>query len=293
MWDMPKITVITACRNASSTIEQTIRSVLDQNYPNLEYVIIDGASTDSTMDIVRGYGDRLSTVVSEPDGGIYDAFNKGIRLASGDIIGILNADDFYAPWALESIAGASQSHSDCDAFFGKLVVIEEEIKRWKVYPLGTPDALFDHVSVSHPTVFVRRGTYERHGVFDDAYKIAGDWDFLLRLYTNGAIFCPVDESLTAFRTSGISGLLTGRQLMENRMIYSKYLGGRAAAGKITKMYLKYYGRLFMKMSHTYGLYAKFRDSRVLPVEHSGEYSEENVGAMWGALKSNDVQKIMR
>ncbi|MDR2780747.1 MAG: glycosyltransferase, partial [Synergistaceae bacterium] len=91
---MPKITVITACLDASGTIEQTIRSVLDQGYPNLEYIIIDGGSTDGTLDIVGKYRERISAVVSESDNGIYDAFNKGVKLATGDLIGILNADDF-------------------------------------------------------------------------------------------------------------------------------------------------------------------------------------------------------
>jgi glycosyltransferase involved in cell wall biosynthesis len=280
----PKITVITACLNASRTIEQTIRSVLDQEYPNLEYIIIDGGSEDGTLDIVEKYRERISIFVSEPDNGIYDAFNKGIRLATGDLIGILNADDFYAPWAFKRAAEAYESRHDCDVFFGKLVVIDEETKRWKVYSLGAPEDLVDHVSVPHPAVFAPRKTYERWGSFDDSYKIAGDWDFLLRLYTGEASFCPVDDVFTAFRVSGVSSLLSSRQLMENRLVYLKYLDRSAALKKISKMYLKYYGRLFMKISHTYEIYAKFRDSRILSVEREGEYSNENADSVWSILQ---------
>ena len=102
----PKITIITACLNAARTVEATIRSVLDQNYPNLEYIIIDGVSTDGTLEIVDKYEDKITKIVSEPDKGIYDAFNKGISLATGDLIGILNADDFYAPWTMTTIQKA-------------------------------------------------------------------------------------------------------------------------------------------------------------------------------------------
>jgi glycosyltransferase involved in cell wall biosynthesis len=278
----PKITIITVCFNASRTVEQTLRSVLDQGFPGLEYIIIDGGSTDGTLDIVERYRDSLSVVVSEPDNGIYDAFNKGIRLATGELIGILNADDFYSPWALEKVAKAYAAHRECDVFFGKIAAIDEENQRWIVYSLASERWLSDRMCLSHPAVFVPKSAYGKYGLFDESYKIAGDWDFLLRLYKAGARFCPVDEVLTAFRMSGVSSDLSPRQIREKRKVFKNNLDKSEAFRKILKMQLKYYGRWFMKATGTYRLYAAYRDSVILNVEYSGEYGD-NADSIWDVI----------
>jgi len=266
-----KISIITACLNAERTLEQTINSVLDQNYPHLEYIVVDGCSSDGTLGIIERYRSKLSNVVSEPDNGIYDAFNKGIRIASGDVIGILNADDFYMPWTLETVARAYGDYPESDVFYGKVAVIDEEKGCWKVYPLDSPNALIDRMSISHPAIFLPSRTYERWGLFDSTYKIAGDWDYMLRLFLNRAVFTPVDEVLAAFRLSGVSSILSRRLFEENSMVYRRHLGESAARRKIIKMYAKYFARSVMKVTGTYGIYASYRDRRIFSVQQSGEY----------------------
>jgi glycosyltransferase involved in cell wall biosynthesis len=285
----PKITVITACVNASRTIEQTLRSVLDQGYPNLEYIIIDGGSEDGTLEIVERYGTHLAAAISEPDNGVYDAFNKGLALATGDLIGILNADDFYAPWTFERVAEVYASHPEYDVFFGKVAVIDEGKKRWKVYSIGSERGLVDSMSTPHPAVFLPGRTYGKWGFFDDSYKVAGDWDYVLGLYMDGASFYPINEVLTAFRDSGVSSLLSPRQLHENRLVYFKYLDRTAALGRVAKMYLKYYGRRFLRISRTYDIYAAYRDRNLLNVEFSGEYGG-NAETMWKSVDTRSVRR---
>jgi hypothetical protein len=139
------------------------------------------------------------------------------------------------------------------------------------------------MSTPHPTVFLPRRTYDKWGFYDDSYRVAGDWDYVLGLYMNGASFYPVNEVLTAFRDSGVSSLLSPRQLYENRLVYFKYLGRAAALGKVAKMYLKYNGRRFLQISGTYGIYAAYRDSELLNLELSGEYGGD-AAAMWESVE---------
>jgi glycosyltransferase involved in cell wall biosynthesis len=284
--NMPRITVITACLNAARTIEQAVRSVLDQEYPNLEYIIIDGGSTDGTLDIIDKYRGCLSIVVSEPDNGIYDAFNKGIRRATGDLIGILNADDFYAPWTLSAVSRVYAEHPAHDVYFGKVILINIKKKRWILCPLGEPQNLtyrMDEMSPSHPAIFVPKKTYDKYGVYDVRYRITGDWDYFLGLFLKGASFCPIDEALTAFRASGISSHISDRHLLENQWVYSKYFNKFEAFKRNTKMYLKHHILLFMKKMRIYDIYIKFRERNVIFVEHEGKYDNDDVDSMWNAL----------
>jgi len=278
-----KISIITACLNAERTLEQTIGSVLAQNYPNLEYIVIDGCSSDGTLGIIEKYRNKLSYVVSEPDNGIYDAFNKGIRIASGDVIGILNADDFYAPWTLEAVARTYGDVPSCDVLYGKVAVIDETESDWKVYPIGSPNDLTDRMSLSHPAIFLPGRTYGRWGLFDSTYKITGDWDYMLRLFSDGATFTPIDEVLTAFRFSGVSSFMSRRHLKENRLVYERRLDWWMARRKILKMYAKYLARRVMKATGMYGTYASCRDRHIFRVERSGEYCGD-ASRMWETLR---------
>ena len=270
-----KITIITVSLNAVQTIEQTIRSVLDQSYPNLEYIIIDGGSTDGTLEIIDNYRKNLALVISERDDGIYSAFNKGLRRASGDLIGILNADDLYAPWTLNTIAETYTSHPDYDIFYGKVVVLDENRCRWTVYPLGDPCQLFDRMSISHPAVFATKKTYEINGLFDETYKIAGDWDFLLRCLQDGSRFYPIDKVLTAFRNEGVSSGMSSALRKENKLIYSRYLNTLTALQKNLKMELKYGARCLLEQIGMYGKYADYRDGNIICAERSGTYGVES------------------
>ena len=279
-----KISVITACLNAERTLEQTITSVLDQNYPNLEYIVIDGGSSDGTPEIIKKYADKLSRVVSEPDDGIYDAFNKGISMASGDIIGILNADDFHAPWALDTVNRAYGDNPNCDVFFGKVAAIDEEKNCWKVYSLGAASDLIDRMSIPHPATFLPKRTYDNWGLFDTRFKITGDWDYMLGMYLDGAAFKTIDTALTAFRLSGASSFLSRNHLRENKTVYKRHMNARTARRKIIKMYVKYCARRVMKATGTYDIYARFRDNTIFTLELSGIYAG-NAVRMWNEIRA--------
>ncbi len=268
---MPKFSIITVCLNAASTIEGAINSVLSQTCPPSEYIIIDGGSTDGTPDIIERYRSRLAHVISEPDRGIYDAFNKGLALASGDIIGILNADDVYAPWALESVAGGHAAQPGAGVFYGKLAVVDEQRGCWTVYPIGNHRNMLSNMSIAHPATFVLRSMYERHGFFDPSLKISGDWDFMLCLYHANETFCPIDSVLTAFRNSGVYSLPSLRLRQENRRIYRNNLPPLAAFKSIAKMELKYHGKRLIGALGLGEVYARYRDEKLLNAEASGKF----------------------
>ncbi|MCL2008963.1 MAG: glycosyltransferase [Synergistaceae bacterium] len=274
------ISIITVCLNAADVLERTLGSVLDQGYPGLEYIVVDGGSTDGTPEIIGKYKTRLARVISEPDKGIYDAFNKGVALATGDVVGILNANDLYAPWTLASVAEAAYAHPEIGVFYGRMAVIDAALRKWTIYSPGNHDLLPDNMSIPHPAAFVRRNLYERHGLFDDSYSIAGDWDLMLRLYTAGERFRLIDKVLAAFDDAGVSSTPARRLAAENRRVYFRHLGFISALRKTIKMELRYCGRKVMDFTGAYRAYSRFRDNRILRVDASGTY---NIDAIWGEL----------
>jgi glycosyltransferase len=178
-----KISVITAVRNGADTLRDCIESVRNQTYP-AEHIVIDGASTDGTLDIITEYRSSISKVVSEPDNGIYDALNKGIRLASGDVIGLLHGDDFYAH---DKVLGAVVDvfeKQNIDSCYGDLLYVDKNdknkvIRYWK-------SSEYKHSKFKqgwmppHPTFFVKREIYEKYGVFNTGFRIAADYELMLR-----------------------------------------------------------------------------------------------------------------
>ncbi len=179
-----KISIVTVVRNGAETIEDTIESVAGQFYPQVEHIIVDGASTDGTVAIVERYRSCLATILSEPDDGIYDAMNKGIGVATGEVIGTLNADDMYAhEHVLETVARTFQE-SQIDACYADLVYVDRRkldrvIRYWtsKSFQPG----LFQRGWIpAHPTFYVRREVYERLGRFDLDFKIQSDFELTLR-----------------------------------------------------------------------------------------------------------------
>lgn len=175
----PKLTVVTVCRNVATTIRRTIESVLAQTYRPLEYIVIDGASTDGTLEIVHSFGDRIDRVVSEADGGIYEAMNKGIALATGEWIHLLNADDEYGdPNALaRAVMGLDSSRTNYFAMYlqhadGRRDLKEFRFALWKLYVSAF---------LPHPALIVSRTQYREVGVYDSSYAIAADHDLILRL----------------------------------------------------------------------------------------------------------------
>lgn len=198
-----KISMITPAFNSAKTIERTIKSVLGQNYPQLEYIIIDGASTDGTMEVVRRYESSISCIVSEPDHGISEAFNKGIARATGDLIGIINSDDYLLPGALEKVDEAFDGQADI--YQGNILMQnlgtgsefrEVPSQRFPVMPF------FCHVA--HQGMFVTREAYQRLGGYDEKVRWPMDLDFLMRAYRMGARFRHIDQDVAVFVAGGVT-----------------------------------------------------------------------------------------
>lgn len=206
---MIKISVITAVFNSEKTIAQAIESVLQQHYAAVESVVIDGASRDATLSILEAYRPRLGKLISEPDDGIYDALNKGIGYATGDVIGFLHADDVFEDEGVLGKVAAAFEDPDIDAVYGDLVYVRHDnishiIRYWKS---GNYDqaALVRGWMPPHPTLYVRRSVYERLGGFDPRYKIAADYDIVLRFLAVKKIRAAyIPEVLVRMRAGGIS-----------------------------------------------------------------------------------------
>jgi glycosyltransferase len=181
---MLKISIITVSYNSAKTIEQTIQSVLSQRYPNVEYIIIDGASQDETLSIIEKYRDKISIFISEKDSGIYNAMNKGLKLASGDIIGILNSDDFYSDDEVLSDVVKIFEQSNADAVYADLQYVDANntqkvLRNWKSGKYKQGDFLFGWMP-PHPTFFVRKHVYEKYGFFNESLSSAADYELMLR-----------------------------------------------------------------------------------------------------------------
>lgn len=177
-----KITLITISYNSESTIKNTFESVLNQTYKEIEYVLIDGCSNDKTLDIAKRFN-NISNIISESDNGIYDALNKGIKISTGEIIGFLNSDDtFYNKNSLELILNAFDDNTDC--VFGDLIYTDNEqnVKRvWKGSEFKK-ESFKKGWMPAHPTFYCRRNIYEKFGLYNDSYMIAGDFELMLRFF---------------------------------------------------------------------------------------------------------------
>jgi glycosyltransferase involved in cell wall biosynthesis len=203
-----KISIITVCYNSAKTIEATIQSVLSQSYPHIEYIIIDGGSTDGTLDIIAQYQNRIAIVKSESDNGIYYAMNKGLVAATGNVIGILNSDDFYKDvHVIEKIATCFEGRNS-DMCYGDLVYIgrddsAKEVRLWRAgeYEKGK---LQEGWVPPHPTVFVRTEMYKKYGVFNTDFAIAADYELLLRFLLKGVKVVYIQEVLVCMREGGHS-----------------------------------------------------------------------------------------
>ena len=181
----PKISIITVVFNAVNTIIDTIESVISQNYKNIEHIIIDGGSQDGTIDIINKYSANIKYFSSEADDGIYDAMNKGISVASGDIIGILNSDDFYPNiFVLNNIVESFKKHN-CDAVYGDLVYVKanniSKVTRYWRSGEYSISKIKNGWMLPHPTFFVKKEIYERYGDYDTDLKSAADYEMILRL----------------------------------------------------------------------------------------------------------------
>lgn len=222
-----KITIITATYNSAATVRDTLESVLCQTYKDYEYLIIDGASKDNTLAIVREYEPKFEgrlKYITEPDNGIYDAMNKGIKMSTGDVVGLLNSDDFYTTNdALEKIADAFKNH-DVDATYGDIHFVNDEdlSKMVRYYSSSVFKRAFMRLGLmpAHPSFYCKKSVYEKYGNFDTSYRIAADFENLLRLiFVNRIKILYIPKDFVTMRTGGAStaGLSSRKQIMREHL----------------------------------------------------------------------------
>jgi glycosyltransferase len=203
------ISIITATYNSAKTLEQCIKSVLNQSYQKIEYIIIDNCSTDGTLDIAKTYSEQISRIVSEPDKGIFDALNKGIQLASGEIIGFLHADDFYASNDIIEQVADKFIESGTDAVYGDLQYVSRHnsrkvVRNW-IAGKYDPKQLIKGWMPPHPAFFVKRKCYKSYGSFNLNFRIAADYELILRLLAKNQIKVTyLPKVLVKMRTGGTS-----------------------------------------------------------------------------------------
>jgi glycosyltransferase involved in cell wall biosynthesis len=241
----PLVSIITIVFNGELHLEQTIKSVLEQTYHNIEYIVIDGGSTDNSVSIIKKYSDKLAYWISEKDKGISDAFNKGISRATGEIVGLINADDWYEPDAVEKVVSAIKGY---DIAYGKIAYWKNEKKEMITY--GRDEFLLNEMSVNHPTVFVRREIYKKFGVFNTTYKFAMDYDLVLRLKINRCQFVYIPSVLANMRWDGASDKHWYKACKEALQIKNHYLPKRKLFNSL--FFLKQvgsikFGRLLQKL----------------------------------------------
>ena len=205
----PKFSIITVCFNSEKTIERTIISVLSQSYQDFEYIIVDGASTDGTLSIIKKYKKKYPDkikLISEKDSGIYDAMNKGIRSASGNLIGIVNSDDYYEADALKNISETYDGEK-YEIVYGMLRTIKEG-KEVSVYIKN--HQWIDEDMITHPTCFVTKEVYEDFGTYSLEYRYSADYEFMLRMNRNSqVVFKPIYKIISNFSLDGASSSIKG------------------------------------------------------------------------------------
>ncbi|MHC4070458.1 MAG: glycosyltransferase family 2 protein [Planctomycetota bacterium] len=209
-----KVSIITVCFNSAETIENTIKSILSQDYKNIEYIVVDGGSTDGTLEIISRYRHKIAKVISEPDKGIYDAMNKGLRSSTGDILATLNGDDVYAEQTTVSQMAEFIESKDLDAAYGDLIYVDRRdtghVKRfWQPGPYKK--GAFHHGWViPHPTFFCRKEIFERHGYFNDKLQIAADFELMLRFIEKHRITVGyLPKVIVKMSTGGKANVLRG------------------------------------------------------------------------------------
>lgn len=242
-----KISIITVCYNSEATIERTIRSVLNQDYCNVEYIIIDGLSSDRTLEIINKFSHGISKIVSEKDQGIYDAMNKGIDLASGDLIGILNSDDAFADKnILTNIASVFQNNKNVDAVIGDIAFVDDcnKIVRFYSSKRWNPNKFVWGYMPAHPSFYCYRKLFFKYGKYRTDFEIASDYELMIRFFRVNSIkylYMPikfVNMRLGGKSTNGVSSMIKINQEIlkacKLNSLKTNYL----------KIYSKYFFKLF-------------------------------------------------
>ena len=243
-----KFSIITVCLNCSSTIERTIQSISSQIYTNFEWIVIDGDSKDGTVKILRKYQDNISTFVSEQDSGIYEAMNKGIRLASGEYIIFMNAGDtFYDKNTLEIVS----QYLGPDMIYGETVKKSSDTQLVCSYPSFLTKKYFMNYTLCHQSTYYKRTTLDKLGGFDVSYKIAGDYELYAKLiHEKDFTYQYISKPLSIFQLDGISNCPRNRDILklEQHIIRSKYFKSYKKSYKYFKYKIRCFYKAFLQKS---------------------------------------------
>jgi len=243
-----KISIITVVLNNKPYIEDCINSVLGQSYKNIDYIIVDGGSTDGTVDVIRKYERHLSHWLSEKDRGIYEAMNKGIKLATGEVVGILNSDDYYENGDVIAAVAEEFHKQEVASVFADLVYVKRDdtsvVVRYYDSSFFSPEKFAYGWMPAHPTFFVKRIYYELYGLFKTDYRIAADYELLTRfLGKYGISYRHISKVIVRMRTGGVST----RNLKRNWILNREIIRACAENG-IKTSYFKVFSKYFVKVS---------------------------------------------
>jgi len=254
-----KVSIVTITYNSEKTLEETINSVLSQSYKNIEYIIVDGNSSDKTIEIIKKYGDKISTFLSEPDDGIYDAMNKGIKLATGDVVGILNSDDIYFDdKVIEKVVKRfGFDEAKVDSVYGDLYYVEEndleKVSRyWKSSPFKQ-GSFKKGWHPAHPTFFVRREVYEKYGYFDLNMKVSADFELMLRFlekYTISTSYLP--NVLVKMRLGGESNSSIQNIIKGNKSILKAFEKNGIEVNKFSYLFYRFVPKIIQVLKRGEG-----------------------------------------
>lgn len=220
----PLLSVVTAVLNRKDLLARNIESVLSQGYAKTEHIIIDGGSTDGTLDVLKKYDDRIAYWVSEPDGGIFDAMNKGVALARGNYIHLLNSDDYYCAGALTRVA-SEVSLARSDVIFGDYIFVVDDVGLERRIHVTTD--VHNGMTIGH-ALFIARNVYERIGLYDTRYRYSGDLDFALRMRNAGMRFSRIDQALQYFTSGGAAESHLAAACAEAAECIAQHAGGGSA-----------------------------------------------------------------
>lgn len=213
----PFFSIITVVKNASSSIQRCIDSIKFQTFQDFEYIVIDGSSVDGTVDKLKLNNSIIDYCISQPDEGLYFAMNKGIKLTRGRYIGILNADDSYDLRTLERVHQAIEKFSETQIIYGGMTYFEEPNKNYFINHNDLPNRM-----IFHPTCFVERNTYFANGLLNTRYRVAADYDFMLKCKVGGIVFLGINQKLANFSTGGTSEKMKFRSILETSRIQAVY-----------------------------------------------------------------------
>lgn len=204
----PLVSIITVVLNGEDTLEQTIESVINQTYLNIEYIVIDGGSTDGTQNIIKKYEDRISFWISEPDQGLYDAMNKGIKISGGEIIGIINSDDWYEPNAVELVVNTFSLYPDKEIFHGdRYDVLNDSSKIIRKFHPSSFKFMYYGMTFNHPSMFIHRNIYKQ-SLYNINLSVYADYEFVLTQFLKKKnSFHYIPEAYVNYRLNGISSRL--------------------------------------------------------------------------------------